>query len=50
MGGRDPAGPGEPLVAALPHAELVTIPGLDHFATPKDFRVIDATLRFLSRS
>jgi pimeloyl-ACP methyl ester carboxylesterase len=35
------------LVAALPSATLVSIPGVDHFATPSDFGVIDATLRFL---
>src|SRR3954451_8517653 len=47
IGERDFAGPGEPLVDALPNATLVTIPGLDHFATPKDFRVLDAALEFI---
>jgi pimeloyl-ACP methyl ester carboxylesterase len=35
------------LVEALPSATLVSVPGVDHFATPSDFGVIDATLRFL---
>ena len=35
------------LVGALPSATLVTVPGVDHFATPSDFGVIDATMRFL---
>jgi pimeloyl-ACP methyl ester carboxylesterase len=47
IGDRDFAGPGDPLVEALPDATLLTIPGLDHFATPKDFRVLDAALEFL---
>jgi hypothetical protein len=34
------------LVAALPSASLVTLAGVDHFATPSDFRAIDATMRF----
>jgi len=25
----------------------VSVPGVDHFATPSDFDVIDATMRFL---
>ncbi|MGH9185950.1 MAG: alpha/beta fold hydrolase [Acidimicrobiales bacterium] len=47
LGDRDFAGPPEPLVEALPDARLVTLPGTDHFATPKDFRFIDAALAFL---
>jgi len=47
IGGRDFAGPAEPLVDALPDARLVVLPGADHFSTPKDFGAIDATLRFL---
>jgi pimeloyl-ACP methyl ester carboxylesterase len=35
------------LVGALPSATLVSVPGVDHFATPSDFGVIDATMRFL---
>ncbi|HEV7686266.1 MAG TPA: alpha/beta hydrolase, partial [Acidimicrobiia bacterium] len=47
VGERDFAGPGDPLVNALPDARLVVLPGADHFSTPKDFGAIDATLRFL---
>lgn len=49
LGDRDFAGPPQPLVDALPDARLVEIRGLDHFATPKDVRFLDATLEFLSR-
>jgi pimeloyl-ACP methyl ester carboxylesterase len=35
------------LVEALPSGTLVSVPGVDHFATPSDFGVIDATIRFL---
>lgn len=47
IGEKDFAGPGDPLVEALPDATLLTLSGLDHFATPKDFRVIDAALEFI---
>ena len=47
IGERDFAGPGEPLAAALPDARCVTLPGVDHFSTPKQFGFIDATLDFL---
>lgn len=47
LGDQDFAGPGEPLVAAMPDAQLVTLRNVDHFATPKDFGCIDATLDFL---
>jgi pimeloyl-ACP methyl ester carboxylesterase len=47
IGDKDFAGPGDPLVDALPDAQLLTLPGLDHFATPKDFRVLDAALEFI---
>jgi pimeloyl-ACP methyl ester carboxylesterase len=50
IGDRDFAGPGEPLAEALPNAELVTLRNVDHFATPKDFGVIDAALDFLGAS
>jgi len=49
IGDHDFVGPAGPLVDALPHAELVTLSGVDHFSTPKDFGAIDATLRFLAR-
>jgi pimeloyl-ACP methyl ester carboxylesterase len=47
IGDRDFAGPGEPLVEALPNGTLKVLRGVDHFATPKDFGFIDAALRFL---
>jgi pimeloyl-ACP methyl ester carboxylesterase len=47
LGDRDFAGPAAPLVDALPDARLVTLKGCDHFATPKDFRFIDAALAFV---
>ena len=47
LGERDFAGPADPLVEALPDARLVTLPGADHFGTPKDFRFLDHALRFL---
>jgi pimeloyl-ACP methyl ester carboxylesterase len=50
LGDRDFAGPGEPLVEALPQGELVTLRNVDHFATPKDFGAIDAALDFLGAS
>lgn len=50
LGDRDFAGPGRPLVDTLPAGRLLEIPGLDHFATPRDFRFLDAALRFLDRT
>ena len=50
IGDKDFAGPGDPLVDALPDAQLRTLPNLDHFATPKDFRVIDAALEVIGAS
>ncbi len=47
IGDRDFAGPGEPLVAALPNATLRTLRNVDHFATPEAFGFIDAALNFL---
>jgi pimeloyl-ACP methyl ester carboxylesterase len=47
LGDKDFAGPGEPLVEALPQAQLVSLRNVDHFATPKDFGCIDAALDFL---
>lgn len=47
LGDKDPAGPGEPLVAALPDARLVTLRGVDHFGTPADVRCMQAVLGFL---
>ena len=50
IGDKDFAGPGDPLADALPDAQLLSLPGLDHFATPKDFRVLDAALEFIGAS
>lgn len=47
LGDRDFAGPPDRLVEALPQATLVTLRGVDHFATPKDFGFVDAALDFL---
>lgn len=47
IGERDFAAPAEPLVRALPDARLVTLRGVDHFATPKDIKFLDAALDFL---
>jgi len=47
LGDKDFAGPADRLMAALPDAKLVTLPGADHFGTPKDFRFIDAVVQFL---
>lgn len=48
LGDRDFAGPAGKLVAAVSGARLVTLPGTDHFGTPKDFRFIQAALDFLN--
>jgi len=47
IGGDDLAGPADPLVDALPDASLMVLPGVDHFATPKNFNFIEAALDFL---
>ena len=47
LGDKDFAAPAEPLVEALPDARFVSLKGVDHFATPKDFKFIDAALEFL---
>ena len=47
LGDRDFAAPAAPLVEALPNATYVELKGVDHFATPKDFKFIDAALEFL---
>lgn len=48
LGDKDFVGPADRLVATLPDADLVVLPGVDHFATPKDYRSIDAAIRFLT--
>jgi pimeloyl-ACP methyl ester carboxylesterase len=47
LGDRDFIGSADRLVAALPQARLVRLPGVDHFATPSDFGAIDAVMQFL---
>jgi len=47
IGDRDFAGPPEPLVDALPDAQLVVLKGVDHFRTPAEFDCIDAALEFV---
>jgi pimeloyl-ACP methyl ester carboxylesterase len=47
LGDRDFVAPADPLVEALPDARLVTLRGVDHFSTPKDFGFLDAALPFL---
>jgi len=47
LGDKDPGGPGDGLVAALPDARLVTLRGVDHFGTPGDVRCMQAVLDFL---
>lgn len=47
VGENDFVFPPDQLVDALPNVKLVTLPGVDHFATPKNFGFIDAALDFL---
>lgn len=47
IGDKDFAGPGDPLVEALPNGELVTLPGVDHFGLPKAFAFVEKGLDFL---
>ncbi len=47
IGDRDFAGPPDPLVDALPNAQLVTLKGVDHFRAPSEFDCIDAALEFV---
>jgi pimeloyl-ACP methyl ester carboxylesterase len=47
LGDKDPAGPGDDLVAAMPDARLATLRGVDHFGTPSDVRCMQAVLHFL---
>lgn len=47
IGSSDFAAPADGLAAAFPDARLVVLPGVDHFATPKDFKFLDAALEFL---
>jgi pimeloyl-ACP methyl ester carboxylesterase len=44
IGDGDFAGPGDPLVEALPNATLKVLRRADHFSTPKDFNFMEAAL------
>lgn len=47
LGDRDFVAPADPLVEALPDVRFVSLRGVDHFSTPKDFGFLDAALDFL---
>jgi pimeloyl-ACP methyl ester carboxylesterase len=47
IGDKDFAGPGDPLLAALPNATMRVLRNVDHFATTEAFAAIDAVLEFL---
>jgi pimeloyl-ACP methyl ester carboxylesterase len=47
LGDRDFSAPADRLVAALPHAELVVLRNVDHFAAPRDFSCINRSLAFI---
>ena len=47
LGDRDHSGPPDELVAAIPDAELRTLRGVDHFATPKSYEFLDAALNWV---
>ncbi len=47
IGDKDFVYPPDRLVAALSDVKLVTLSGVDHFATPKNFGFLDAALDFL---
>jgi pimeloyl-ACP methyl ester carboxylesterase len=47
LGDQDFAGPAEPLVEALPDAQVKILRGIDHFRSTSDFGCIDAALEFV---
>lgn len=47
IGDKDFCGPADRLTSMLPNAKLKVLRNVEHFATPKDFGFIDATLEFL---
>jgi pimeloyl-ACP methyl ester carboxylesterase len=47
LGDKDFVGTGDRLASLLPNATLKVLRNVEHFATPKDFGFIDATLAFL---
>lgn len=50
IGDRDFAGPPDPLIEALPNAELRVLSGIDHFRVTSEFACIDAALEFIGAS
>ena len=46
LGDRDMIPTAERLIQALPSATFLSVPGVDHFATPSNFGAIDATMTF----
>lgn len=48
LGDADFVGPADPLLERLTNARLVTLRGVDHFATPKSMAFLDAALDFLA--
>jgi pimeloyl-ACP methyl ester carboxylesterase len=50
LGDQDFAAPADQLLAALPDARLMTIPGVDHFGTPLSYDAISAVTEFLAAS
>ena len=48
FGDQDFAGPVDPIMEALPNATLKILPGVDHFATPKNFTCIESAINWLS--
>ena len=47
LGTQDFAGPADPLLAALPNSTYTELANCDHFATPKNFGLIDAVMEHL---
>lgn len=47
LGDNDFAGPADPLVEALPNCRFVELRNVDHFATPKSMKFLDAGLQHL---
>jgi pimeloyl-ACP methyl ester carboxylesterase len=47
IGDKDFCGPADRLTSMLPNAKLQVLRNIEHFATPKDYGFIDATLEFL---
>lgn len=47
LGEKDFSAPADRLAAALPHAQLVSLKGIDHFRTPDAFEFLESALNFL---